>query len=184
MSLRVRQRELTLTQPATALDLSWIDEFIDNVRPYVFVRETDNVFIKRPNQAQKMNAQGVAILKSLLSGRCVNDLLDDVGREPIKIRDIHLFLLEVKRFVEGDLDEVCHSSAVEVQPFEMRFAELPILSEIAVTYRCNLRCTFCYAGCNCTTNPVGDRREMSTSEVRDVLSKIFEDAEVPSVSFT
>ncbi len=171
--------------PATRpIDLSWIDEFIDNVRPFVFVREEDALIIKRPNLAQKLNPQGVRILKALLDGKRVGDLLDDVGREPRKIRDIALFMVEVKRFMEGRFDDVHHASAVEVRPFTLGFSTLPILSEIAVTYRCNLRCTFCYAGCNCTTNPVGDDREMSAAEIETVMRKIREDAQVPSISFT
>jgi radical SAM protein with 4Fe4S-binding SPASM domain len=166
------------------VDLSWIDEFVNRIRPYVFVRETDNIIIKRPNQAQRLNSQGARLLKTLLAGTSVNSLLDEVGRDPGRARDIQLFMLEVKHFMEGTLDEVSHTEGLEVRPFETPFAQLPILSELAITYRCNLRCTFCYAGCNCTTNPVGDDREMSTSEIKEVMRKIYEDAEVPSVSFT
>ena len=32
-------------------------------------------------------------------------------------------------------------------PSNGSFTRYPVLSEIAVTYRCNLACTFCYAGC-------------------------------------
>jgi radical SAM protein with 4Fe4S-binding SPASM domain len=169
---------------APTIDVSWIDEFIERVRPYVFVRAADNLIIKRPNQAQKLNPQGVAILQALLDGKSIAQLLDEVGREPQKIRDIHLFMFEIKRFMEGTLDETTRTRAVDVRPFEMRFSKLPVLSEVAITYRCNLKCTFCYAGCNCTTNPVGDDREMTTEEVIRVLRAIREDAQVPSVSFT
>jgi radical SAM protein with 4Fe4S-binding SPASM domain len=172
------------TAAAPVTDLSWIDEFVSRIRPYIFVRVTDNIIIKRPNQAQKVNPQGARILRSLLDGKSVSELLDEVGREPQKARDIQLFMLEVKRFMEGVLDELNHSDGLEVRPFEMRFAKLPILSEVAITYRCNLRCSFCYAGCNCTQNPVGDDREMTTGEVKRVLRKIYQGAEVPSVSFT
>jgi radical SAM protein with 4Fe4S-binding SPASM domain len=180
----MRQWEFSLMHVEEAIDLSWIDEFISRIRPYVFVRTTDNIIIKRPNQAQRLNPQGARILKTLLDGTSTHRLLDDIGRDPDRVRDIQLFMLEVKHFMEGTLDEVCHSEGLVVQPFEMRFAELPVLSEVAITYRCNLRCTFCYAGCNCTTNPVGDDREMTTAEVEEVLRKIYEEAEVPSVSFT
>jgi radical SAM protein with 4Fe4S-binding SPASM domain len=166
------------------IDVSWIDEFVSRIRPYVFVRERDNVIIKRPNQAQKLNPQGVRILKALLAGTSIQQLLDEIGREPEKIHDIQLFMFEVKRFLEGRLDDQNRTCAVEVHSFDLRFSELPILSEVAVTYRCNLKCAFCYAGCNCTTNPVGDDHEMSTSEIKRVLHKIYHDAEVPSVSFT
>jgi radical SAM protein with 4Fe4S-binding SPASM domain len=164
--------------------LSWIDEFVSRIRPYVFVRAADNLIIKRPNLAQKLNPQGVTLLKALLDGTRIDALLDQVGREPEKLRDIELFLLAVKQFLEGTLDETTRSCAVEVQPFALPFSTLPILSEVAITYRCNLRCTFCYAGCNCTTNPVGDDREMTTAEVKQVLRALYQDGEVPSVSFT
>jgi radical SAM protein with 4Fe4S-binding SPASM domain len=66
----------------------------------------------------------------------------------------------------------------------MQFAKLPVLSELAVTYRCNAACTFCYAGCNCTVNPVGSSHEMTLEEIRRVLDKIARQAKVPSISFT
>ncbi len=172
------------TSGQTAGGLEWIDEFINNVRPYIFVREEDNLLIKRPNQAQQLNAQGVVILKTLLKGKSIHELLDRVGREPERIRDIALFMFEVKRFLEGSLDETNLTTAAEVKPFEMPFSTLPVLSEVAVTYRCNLKCSFCYAGCNCTTNPIGDNREMTASEIRTVLKKIYREAKVPTVSFT
>jgi radical SAM protein with 4Fe4S-binding SPASM domain len=167
-----------------APDLSWIDEFVERIRPYVFVREADRLIIKRPNQAQKLNPQGVTILKRLLDGTTIHELLNETNRAPQILRDIQLFMYEVKRFMEGTLDETTRTSAVDVQPFDLGFSKLPVLSEIALTYRCNLKCSFCYAGCNCTTNPVGDDREMTTAEVRTVLRKIYEDGQVPSVSFT
>jgi radical SAM protein with 4Fe4S-binding SPASM domain len=173
-----------LIAPPGIPDLTWVDEFIASVRPYVYVREADAVIIKRPNIAQKLNPQGVRILKALLDGQSISSVLDAVGREPSRVRDIAFFLYEVKRFMEGRLDDVAHTPGVEVRPFTLGFSDLPILSEVALTYRCNLRCTFCYAGCNCTTNPVGDDREMTTDEAKEVLRRIAEDAEVPSVSFT
>jgi radical SAM protein with 4Fe4S-binding SPASM domain len=165
-------------------DLSWVDEFVTRIRPYVFVRATDNVLIKRPNVAQKLNPQGVALLKALLDGQRIDDVLAAVGRDPAKAQAIGRFVLAVKQFLEGTLDETTRSPAVEVRPFELPFAALPILSEVAVTYRCNLRCTFCYAGCNCTRSPAGDGREMSTAQIKDVLRMIYQEAEAPSVSFT
>ena len=170
--------------PPRVHNLSWVDEFIENVRPYIFVRTEDNLLIKRPNKAQKLNPQGAVLLKALLEGRSIARILDEIGADSERIRDVRLFLHEVRRFLEGDLDEGDASSAVEVQPFDMRFSKLPILSEVAVTYRCNLRCNFCYAGCNCTTNPTRDNREMTRDEVREVLRKIYHEGKVPSVSFT
>ena len=168
----------------SAVDLAWVDEWVERVRPFLFVREEDGVLIRRPNQAQKLNPQGVRILGPLLAGKRLSEVLDGLGRSPRILRDVQEFLRQVKNFLEGELREDVPSSAVEVIPFEMEFSELPILSEVAITYRCNLKCSFCYAGCNCTTNPVGDDREMSVPEIQEVLRKIYEEARVPSVSFT
>ena len=165
-------------------DLSWVDSFVRNIQPYVFVREEDNLLIKRPNQAQKLNRQGVLILKALLDGQRLGTVLDAVGRTPERFRAIAAFLFAVRGFMEGTLTEETANSAVKVEPFDRHFSTLPVLSEVAVTYRCNLRCSFCYAGCNCTANPVGEDREMTTAEIAGVLDAIFRDAKVPSVSFT
>lgn len=165
-------------------DLTWVDEFIAAVRPYVFVRTEDNILIKRPNQAQKLNPQGARILKELLEGSSISEVLDGIGRNPQRVRDVHLFLFEIKRFLEGTLDQANRSSAVDVEPFDMRFSELPILSEVAITYRCNLKCTFCYAGCNCTANPIGSDEELPVEKIQEILQRIYRDAKVPSVSFT
>jgi len=165
-------------------DLSWIDEFIANVKPYIFVRLEDNLLIKRPNSAFKLNPIGAKILYTLLKGKSIRYLLKKIGKEHQKRREILDFLYAVKQQLEGNLDEFSPNPAVEVTPFEMNFSKLPVLSEIAVTYRCNLRCRFCYAGCNCTTNPVQSSKEMTPKQIKTILRKIFQDAKVPSVSFT
>jgi radical SAM protein with 4Fe4S-binding SPASM domain len=166
----------------TTANLSWVDTWIKNVRPYVFVRREDNLLIKRPNQAQKLNSQGALLLNELLDGKPIREILQKLDHD--KIRDVGLFLFDVKRWLEGSLDEMNRTSATEVETFAMRLSELPVLSEVALTYRCNLRCSFCYAGCNCTTNPAGDDREMTADEICSVLDVIFHKAKVPSVSFT
>jgi radical SAM protein with 4Fe4S-binding SPASM domain len=161
----------------------WIDQFIDNVRPYIFVREEDDLLIKVPNQAFRLNSSGVRVLRFLLDGGTIGQLLEQcgAGRE----EDIALFMYEVKRCLEGSLSEHDHSRAVEVKPLELNFSRLPVLSEIAVTSRCNLRCVFCYAGCACRAGePGADMREMSCDEVMAVIDTIHGEARVPSLSFT
>jgi radical SAM protein with 4Fe4S-binding SPASM domain len=165
-------------------DLAWVDEFITNVRPYIFVRVEDNILIKRPNNAQKLNSSGAKILKSLLDGQSIHALLDEIGREPKRVQDITHFLCAVKQQLEGTLDQFTTNPAVEIHPFEMKFSQYPVLSEVAITYRCNLKCAFCYAGSGCTANPTHSNEEMSLDEIKEILWKIFHQAKVPSVSFT
>jgi len=165
-------------------DLSWVDEFIARVRPYIFVRSRDQLLIKRPNQAQKLNATGIAILQHLLEGASIRSLVERLKQDPAKVRQLGLFLFEVRRFLEGSLTSANASAAVELEPLATNFSSFPVLSEIALTYGCHLRCRFCYAGCDGTRRLVGDAREMTTDEVKRVLRVIRHEAEVPSVSFT
>lgn len=161
-------------------DLSWIDEFIDNVRPYVFVRMEDRALIKMPNQAFHLNETGVRVMDYLLDGGVISDLLQKAG--PEHAAEIELFLYQVKRCLEGALRETDQSSAIVVKPLQVNFSQLPVLAEVALTDRCNLRCIFCYAGCSCGVG--GGQEEMTTSQVMDTIDKIFDQARVPSVSFT
>lgn len=165
-------------------DFAWVDEFIENVREYIFVREEDCVMIKRPNNIVKLNSSGARILKFLLDGCKIADFLELIGHDEAKLKDVYAFLITVKAHLEGKLQNPTISRAVEMTRFEMKFTDYPVLSEIALTYRCNLKCKFCYAGCNETENPCGSAEEMSVDEVKYILDKLFHDAKVPSVSFT
>ncbi len=165
-------------------EFCWVDDFIANVRPFIFVRTEDNILIKRPNQAQKLNATGAAVLKSLLDGDSIQRVLDRVHHHPQKTADIARFLRTIRLHLEDRLDHGFDNPAVDIRPFDMKFSEYPVLSEMAVTYRCNLTCAFCYAGSGCTANPTGDAYEMTAEEIRRVLDGIFRQARVPSVSFT
>ena len=166
------------------IDLSWVDEFIENVKSYIYVRIEDNLLIKRPNNAQKLNPTGAKILKTLLEGKSINQLLEQIGRDPQKTQDIANFLYAIKSQLEGNLDRFTLNPAVNVEYFDMHFSDYPVLSEVAITYRCNLKCKFCYAGCNLTTNPISNNSEMTIEEIKKILWKIYHQAKVPSTSFT
>lgn len=166
--------------------VDWVDTFIDKVKPYIFVRLEDNLLIKRPNTAVKLNPMGALILHALLGGIPMRRVLKKAGahNDAQKQEEIVNFLYAVKHQLEGKLDEFSLNPAVDIEAFGLNFSKLPVLSEIAVTYRCNLKCRFCYAGCNCTVNPVMSDDEMSLRQVKTVLRKIYRQAKVPTVSFT
>ncbi len=165
-------------------DLSWADEFIRNVRPYICVREEDSILIKKPNQAHRLNPQGVRVLRFLLDGGTTAGLLEHLRCDERQAADVALFLYEVRRCLDGTLRENNYTRAVEVRPLEVNFSSLPVLSEVAVTSRCNLRCAFCYGACSCNGRPAGGGGEMTAGEVERVLASIIRQARVPSVSFT
>ncbi len=170
-------------RPTKAWDLEWVGGFIDSIREYIHVRDEDGLLIVIPNQAHRLNPTGVHILTSLLDGDSVASLLERVGDTPQKRRDIHCFLCDVRALVMGCLREGQMRAAVETVPYRGSFNVLPVLSELAVTYRCNLSCVFCYAGCNCTARETPDG-EMSTAEAKRVIRRIRWEADVPSISFT
>ena len=51
--------------------IKWVDEYIGYVAPFIYVREADKLLIKIPNEAYKLNPQGLKILKHLLSGESI-----------------------------------------------------------------------------------------------------------------
>ncbi|MFQ5808730.1 MAG: radical SAM protein [Armatimonadota bacterium] len=166
-----------------AWDLAWVAGFIDSIRQYIHVREEDGLLIVVPNQAHRLNATGLHILKCLLDGETMASLLEQAGDTSERRRDIHYFLCDVRALVMGCLHEGQRREGVETVPYEGSFNVLPVLSELAVTYRCNLRCAFCYASCNCTSREAPDG-EMSTAEAKRVIERIRREADVPSISFT
>jgi len=164
-------------------DISWIDRFVAEIREFIFVREEDSLLILIPNQAYKLNETARRILSAVLQGATIGRVLQSVGDTPEKRQDIHNFFCDLRAVVSGCLRDGEQRRAIERIPFARPFNTLPVLSEIAVTYACNLGCIFCYAACGCKASDDNDG-EMSKSDVKKVLWTIRHDAQVPSVSFT
>lgn len=185
--------------------LSWIDGFVRNIRPHVFVRKRDRLLILMPNQAYRLNDTGILLLSRTLAGEPIRRVIPKQHQTEERLGEVNDFFCDVRALVVGCLHEGHGRNAVEQVPFSRAESVLPVLSEIAVTYRCNLACRFCYAGCNCRKTdedppvaagftPASVRRrhkawgcvdgEMSAEEIEVVLRRIRHEAEVPSVSFT
>jgi radical SAM protein with 4Fe4S-binding SPASM domain len=159
--------------------------FVASTRDHVFIRPEDNLLILRPNRVQYLNKTGTEMLHALYSQETV-DVAALVAQVAAKYG-----VPEIQ--VEEDLDKLLHSlalllkdkagcaPAVKMTPFGSHERKLPVLSEIALTYRCQNRCFFCYA-----SSPERGRSvpEMTTDEVKLVLDKIVDQARVPTVSFT
>jgi radical SAM protein with 4Fe4S-binding SPASM domain len=163
-------------------DIGWVDGYIRRIRPYVWVRTEDDLLIKRPNVATRLNHSGALLLRALLDGASFRQIIKKAGMH--RKQELLTFILAVKAYLEGNLDQFSLNPAVQHTPFDMKFSDFPVLSELAVTYRCNLRCRFCYAGCNGTEEMTGKYRELDTKALKELIRIIFEDAKVPSVSFT
>lgn len=168
------------------IDISWIDDFVKSIADYVYVRERDSLLILLPVQAYKLNRSGITLLKKTLEGKSIIEALEErspgLSRDEKALQDVHDFFCDVRALIMGCLGEGGDRKAVDTVPHRRPYNLLPVLSEVALTYRCNLSCRFCYAGCKCSKKPGG--REMSTDEVKRVIEIIRYDAEVPSVSWT
>jgi len=158
-------------------DLRWVDEFVRKISPYIYVRELDRLMILIPNQVYGLNESGLMIMKNLLDGHTIDSVMQELGNDPVKRRDVHYFFCDLRAMVSGCLRENEHRAAIDYHEFTGDINRYPVLSEIAVTYRCNLDCEFCY---------VGDHpdRELCASDLKKIIFKIYNEAKIPSVSFT
>jgi len=175
-------------------ELAWIDDFFGSVKDYLFLRAEDGVLILPPNRVFKLNPSGIRVLRHLSGGRSILDL---PGLRPgPRAADVIAFFSNLKAFYEGRFADIDRAAAVERVPYDFHFTRLPILGEIAVTYRCNNRCLFCYAACgderrserDRSNRPAGaaarSRRELSTRGLRRVIRIFKREAELPFFSFT
>ncbi|NLL29077.1 MAG: radical SAM protein [Bacteroidales bacterium] len=161
---------------------NWVSEFITRVRPYIEVRLEDNVLIKKPNHVQKLNPFGAMIMHKLLNGSRIEDLLGKIDNNETQLTELLSFLTAVKLSLEGNLDIWTQNPSVVKSAFKAPFTKLPVLSEVAVTGKCNLRCSFCYAGINYKQRTVSE--DLSADEIKQIVKKIRQQAQVPSISFT
>jgi radical SAM protein with 4Fe4S-binding SPASM domain len=162
---------------------NWVDDYFAHIRPHFEVRTDDCLLIVMPNQAVKLNETGLATLRALKRGVSIRAILDRLGDDPQRRRDLFYFLCDFRSLISGCLGEGRGRKAVATVAHTEPFNLLPVLSELAVTYRCNLRCRFCYAACSCH-GPAPRQREMTTRQCLRVLEIIRREAKVPSVSFT
>ena len=172
---------------STVEDLAWIEEFAQNVRAFVRVRLEDSVLIKVPIEVHKLNPTGADLLNRALEGGSAAEIVEATGAtgRPDRIFRIHAFFCDVRDLLSGRLGDGRARLAVDTERFTGSTTTYPVLSEVALTYRCNLACRFCYAGCGgADAGPGPSGPEMTTAEAERVLEILARDAKVPSVSFT
>jgi len=160
-------------------------EFITSTRDYIFVRPQDKLLILRPNKIHHLNRTATEMLSALYAQETPD--VDAVVRETAAKYDVP------ETQVATDLERLLKSLALVLQdregaapalrhtPFGSHARELPVLSEIALTYRCQNRCIFCYAS---APDRGPEVPEMTTAEVKRILDIIVDEARVPTVSFT
>ncbi len=172
---------------AHPIDLRWVDTLMASARLHLMVREEDELLILVPNTPIKLNRTALRILAPMVHrGETIAEVLAREGDGPRRRAEIHAFFSDLAAWLSGDLGEGAGRRAVVHEPFTSDFCRYPILAEVALTYRCNLSCGFCYAGCGAFGLPDGwsESAAMSDDEVCRVLDTIRHDARCPSVSFT
>ena len=162
----------------------WVDGYFSCIRARFEVREADSLLIVLPNRAVKLNRTGLNVLRHLKEGGSITALLQPLSGRNERRRELHVFLCDFRSLINGCLGEGWNREAVETVPASASFNVLPVLSEVALTYRCNLRCRFCYAACGCHGSDSDRTPEMTTRQALRILRIIRREAGVPSVSFT
>ena len=171
---------------SSSIQLDWVDNFVDRIRPYVHVRLTDRVLIRLPNQAFKLNKTGARVLHHIINGGSIKDILKARASDSELPAQLQSFFIDLSRMLDSAICDAYQSPSLERVSFDLGYIELPVLSEVALTWRCNVKCLFCYAACKCIseTDEESGLEELSTDDVKSVLDIIRHKAEVPSVSFT
>ncbi|MGC9399058.1 MAG: PqqD family peptide modification chaperone [Anaerolineae bacterium] len=164
--------------------IAFTEAFVADTRDLVFVRPEDGVLILRPNRVQYLNATAAEMLAALYAPDAdVAETLEaltrryDVPRETL-IADLDRLLRTLRTLLSSEPGE---TPAVKLTEFGTHRRRYPVISEIALTYRCQNRCFFCYANAPERGSPAA---EMSTEEVKRVIDKIIDQARVPMLSFT
>ncbi len=157
-------------------DLRWIDPFVEQIRPYVRVRLEDGVLIKMPMEVFQLNRTGLQLLQQTLQGRSIVDVATELGgaESAERIYQVHTFFCDLRDLLRQRLGDGRGRPTTHVEPFSGSFTRYPVLSEIAVTYRCNLACSFCYAGCGTVdASPGNPGRERHRRDWRQWLAWLW-----------
>jgi radical SAM protein with 4Fe4S-binding SPASM domain len=172
--------------PFASIKLDWVDAFVAKIRPYIHVRLTDRVLIRLPNQAFKLNQTGARVLHHIIQGGSIQDILKARSFDENLPAQLHSFFTDLSRTLDSAICDAYRSPSLERVTFDLGYIALPVLSEVALTWRCNIQCQFCYASCTCIaeSDEESGMEELSTKDIKKVLDIIRHDAEVPSVSFT
>jgi radical SAM protein with 4Fe4S-binding SPASM domain len=165
---------------------TFAEQVIASTREYVYIRPADGLMIIRPSRLHHLNSMATFMLDRLYArpeGPDVQTLIAEVssryGANPERVKDDIATLLQ--GLVSVLDDRIMDVPGIKVTPFGSHKRTLPVLSEIAVTYKCNNRCTFCYANA-----PIrGDESaEMTTAEIKVIVDRIADEAHCPTLSFT
>ena len=163
----------------------YIESVVESTKEHIFIRDEDGVLIIKPNRVHNLNP-----MASTMLSRIYGEYSDDPYSVVSQVADEYdipeeMVASDLKKLLDTLLELLKNpfgmANGVKMTPFGSHNRDLPVLSEIALTYGCNNKCVFCYAS---SPERVNDIYQMTTDEVKTILSTIRNDAKVPTVSFT
>jgi len=185
---RPRRRDACATRlPNTHMERlqRFAAEFVNSTREYIFIRPEDRLLIMRPNKTHHLNATACEMLRRLYDQpevdvpALVAHFAAKFGAAPERIeKDLEELLKTLAALLKN---APCGATAVKQTPFGTHEIKYPVLSEIALTYRCQNKCSFCYAD---APRRGRSEDEMTTAQVKTVIDRIWNQAKAPTVSFT
>lgn len=157
-----------------------MDEFWTAAGRRVFAREEDGALILPPNRVFRCNASAAALISHLGRGGRVGDLAFPSEEAEA---EADAFFRDLAALYRGEAPVY---GTVDTEAYGFSFVRYPVLAELALTYRCNNACRFCYAGCGapCSTRPEDRRAELDTASLERIVDVFARDAKVPFFSFT
>ncbi len=160
-------------------ELGWVDDFWKRAGEHIFARTEDGVLILPPNRVYRINETAAALVDYLKRGGSMARLQFPSAQAK---RDTALFFGDVAALYR--LDEPINGT-VERVSYDFSFTQLPVLGELALTYRCNNACRFCYAACGDRGYQAAARRpERRTEEYKRIIDIFADQAKIPFFSFT
>ncbi|HOT74361.1 MAG TPA: radical SAM protein [Candidatus Wallbacteria bacterium] len=185
-------------------------QIIQSTREQIFLRECDRLLILRPNRMYFVNKTALHILKKLYSPDYHSHDRDSINFavDIERIADECAYFYKIDKITAvNDIQKLIQTLAsllasqnaipyvdryptpqLKMTGFSSHELYYPVLSEIALTYRCQLKCSFCYAGIGSCKNPRLDhnnhKNEMSVDEIKKTIDIISGDAHCPTISFT
>jgi radical SAM protein with 4Fe4S-binding SPASM domain len=176
------------------------ESFYRGIRPWLLLREEDAVLIVPPNRVYKLGGSAPGLLAWLDSGGRLASMPGlelpgaaapgAAGRS--RAEELLSFFEELRAAYEGRAPR--GTEGFGRVSYDFSFTTLPVLGELALTYRCNERCLFCYASCggaSCSSPSAADAAaaeggagELTTEEWKGIIRIFKEEAKIPFFSFT
>ena len=135
--------------PVDAVAADRIDHFVASTRQALFVRRADNLLLIRPDKTLAINDSALAILEALYdrdaqrAAKVLPVLAENFGVEVGRLTSDTVALIEaVGNLLNEDYQP---NDVVRMGHFDRSIVQFPTLAEIALTYGCQNRCSFCYA---------------------------------------